>query len=237
VFDNISNEELPQATPVFEIVSLVAHDDVHPERVEQMHLTSREELENPAVDDVTATLTNDVEHNHSRPRKLVESPKGAHEHVPHSSIVEHDDVHEVSVESTQVQTVNLVEHVDVRSAPNHSPMAAHSIDNYVVPHKAVVISLEGTEEVVQADVNINVSHSQDEHVVAEIQQQEVHPSKIIQHGLDLWERVRQYDERSAVEHFTPVLTRKQKQKIKLQQVLQKQPTKTRARGGPSTTAQ
>jgi len=72
------------------------------------------------------------------------------------------------------------------------------------------------------------------HVAAEIQQQEVHPSKNNQHGLDLWDRVRQFDERSAVEDFTPVLTRKQKQKIKLQQVMGKQPTKTRARGDHST---
>jgi len=103
----------------------------------------------------------------------------------------------------------LVEHVDVHSVLNQSPMAARSIDNYVVSHEDVVISLEGTEEVVQANVNINVSHNhEDEHVTAEIQQQEVHPSKNIQHGLDLWERVRQYDERSAVEDFTAVLTRK-----------------------------
>jgi len=127
------------------------------------------------------------------PESWLRVPK-AHEHVPHSSIVEHDDVHEVSVESSQVQTENLVEHVDVHSVPNQSPMAARSINNCVVSHDAIVISLEGTEEVVQADVNINVSHNQDEHVAAEIQQQEVHPSKNIQHGLDLWERVRQYDE-------------------------------------------
>ena len=141
------------------------------------------------------------------------------------------------MESPQVQTVNLVEHVDMHSVPNQSPMAARSIDNSVVSHEAVVISLEGAEEAVQVDVNINVSHNHDEHVAAEIQQQEVHPSKNIQDGLDLWERVRQYDERSAIEDFTSVLTRKQKQKLKLQQVLKKQPTKTRAQGDPSTTTQ
>ena len=99
-----------------------------------------------------------------------------------------------------------------------------------------MISLEGTADRVQADVNINVSDNQDEHVAAEIQQQEVHPNKSIQHRLDLWARVHQYDERLVAEDFTLVLSRKQKQKIKLQQVLPKQPTKTRARGDPSTTA-
>ena len=70
VFDSISSEELPLATPMFEIVSPVGHDELH-----------------------------DMEHNHSCPQELVDSPKGAHEHIRHSSIVEHDDVHEVSVES------------------------------------------------------------------------------------------------------------------------------------------
>jgi len=72
---------------------------MHSERVERSHPTSREELEIPTVDDVTAMLYDDMEHNYSTPRELMESPKGSHEHVPHSSIVEHDDVHEVSVES------------------------------------------------------------------------------------------------------------------------------------------
>ena len=67
VFDNISSEKLPLATPVFEIVSPVAHDEVHYMRMEQSHPTSREELQSPVVDDVTATLSDDVEHNHSRP--------------------------------------------------------------------------------------------------------------------------------------------------------------------------
>ena len=148
-------------------------------------------------------------------QELVDSPKGDHEHVPHSSIVENDDVCEVSMESPQVQTENLVEHVDVHSIPNQFPMAARSIDNSVVSREAVVISLEGTEEVVQADVNINVSHNQDEHVATEIQQQEVNPSKNIQHGLDLWERVRQYDAKSAVEGLHTGSNKEAKTEIKI----------------------
>jgi hypothetical protein len=75
-----------------------------------------------------------------------------------------------------------------------------------------------------------------EQEVVGMQQQEVHPSKNIQHGLDLWERVREYDARTAVEAAEssnislPVLTRNQKQKIKVQHVLSKQPPKSRARG-------
>ena len=124
----------------------------------------------------------------------------------------------------------------MHSIRNHAPLVARSIDNSLKFDEAAVISLEGTADRVQADVNINVSHNQDEHVASEIQQEEVHPSKSIQHRLDLRARVRQYDERLVAEDFTLVLSRKHKQKIKLQQVLPKQPIKTRAWGDPSTTA-
>jgi hypothetical protein len=51
--------------------------------------------------------------------------------------------------------------------------------------------------------------------------------------LDLWERVREYDARSAAEASEgsmQVLTRNQKQKVKVKQVLNQQPSKPRARG-------
>lgn len=66
------------------------------------------------------------------------------------------------------------------------------------------------------------------HEVTVLQQQQVQHSKNIQHGLELWNRVREYDAKAAAEGFLPVLTRNQKQKIKVQQVLSKQ-TKPRAR--------
>jgi len=64
--------------------------------------------------------------------------------------------------------------------------------------------------VIEQPLAENVSMSttiQEEQVVASLQQQEVHPTKNIQHGLDLWERVRKYDKRSAAEDFTLVLSR------------------------------
>jgi len=86
----------------------------------------------------------------------------------------------------------------------------------------------------EASASMTIPEAQE---VVVLQQQHVHPSKNIQHDLDLWDRVREYDERSAAEDFTLVLTRKQKQKIKLQQVLAKQPPKTRVRGVKHQTAQ
>jgi hypothetical protein len=91
-----------QTRPVLEVVSPVAHVDVHFDEVERLHRTSQERLEIPTVDDVTATIFDDVEHNHSSPRELVDSPKGSHENVSNSSPVEHNDMNEVSVNLLKV---------------------------------------------------------------------------------------------------------------------------------------
>jgi len=56
----------------------------------------------------------------------------------------------------------------------------------------------------------------------------------------LWKRVREYDARSAAETsdgFMPVITRNQKQKLKVQHVLSKQPSKSRAQGDTKPPAQ
>jgi hypothetical protein len=175
VFDIISPEELPRVMSMLEYVSTVAHDDVHPER---LHQTSLEELENPTLDDVTVTLYDDMENIRSSPRELGESPKGSNERVPHSSPDEHNEhneVHEVFVESVQVQTDTVIEHVDVHSG------SGHSLVSPVIVEQSLAVSMPTT--------------IQEEQVVVELQQQEVHPSKNIQHGLDLWNRVREYDER------------------------------------------
>jgi len=62
------------------------------------HQTSPEELEIPTINDATDSLMDGVELIHVSPRERVESPKGAHESVPHSSPVEHDDMNEVPVD-------------------------------------------------------------------------------------------------------------------------------------------
>jgi len=72
--------------------------------------------------------------------------------------------------------------------------------------------------------------------VTTVQQQEAHTSKNIQSGLDLWARIREYDQRTAEEGFTQVLSKQQKQARK-KQVLGKPPYNTRTRGGPSPSIQ
>jgi len=62
-----------------------------------------------------------------------------------------------------------------------------------------------------------------------IQHQEVHVSKNVQSDLDLWARIREYDQRMAEEGFTQVLSKKQQQAMK-KQVLGKVSYNTRAKG-------
>jgi len=160
------------------------------------------------------------------PQDLVESPKGAHENVRRSSLVEHDDMHDVPAE--------FQDHHENSARP--------------------IVTLENSDGSLDGkDGNDDVlacSHALKSPVVAEptekaqelviLQRQEVHPSKNIQHGLDLWERVREHDARLATEasdDFMLVLTRNQKQKLKVQHVLSKKPSKSRARGDNQPPAQ
>ena len=123
----------------------------------------------------------------------------------------------MSVESSQVQTDTIAEQFEVHYG------SRPSLASPVVVERSLA-----------ASASMTIPEEQE---VVVLQQQHVHPSKKIQHGLDLWDKVCEYDARSATEYFTQVLTRKQKQKIKLQQVLANQPPKTRARGDNHTTAQ
>jgi len=75
VFDRISSEKLPDMVPVLELGSPVEHVSVHSERAVQSHLTSRVVLDNPTMDDVTMTLSDDVEHNRPSPRELRRVPR------------------------------------------------------------------------------------------------------------------------------------------------------------------
>jgi len=79
--------------------------------------------------------------------------------------------------------------------------------------------------------NTNVEIMQDPSApvrVATVQPQEIPVSKNVQSDLDLWARIREYDERMADEGFTQVLSKKQQQAVK-KQVLGKA-SYTRAKG-------
>jgi hypothetical protein len=82
------------------------------------------------------------------------------------------------------------------------------------------------------------------HEVGVLQQQEVPPERVVlvQHNeipvsqnihldLDLWARIREYDQRMAAEGFTQMLSKKQQKDLK-KQVLGKATYNTRTRGTP-----
>jgi len=164
-------------------------------------------LEIPTIDDVSVALPDGVEHNHSSPQELVESPKGSHEHVPHSSLVEHDNVHEVSVEFVQVQKDAFVEHADMQAGSRSSPLITNAVDVASVILVFVESSLDGLE--------IFAQEVDPENGLERTAMPEVHSNSRIQHDMELWRCVRDYDKKSSESPFLPVLTRKQKQHLKM----------------------
>ena len=79
--------------------SLLGREDVRPDGAVPIIQTSREELENPTVDDVSVPFQDGVEQDHVSPRELVASLKSAREIVPRPSLVKQVVMHEVSAES------------------------------------------------------------------------------------------------------------------------------------------
>ena len=67
--------------------------------------------------------------------------------------------------------------------------------------------------------------------VTPAQHQEILVLKNVQSDLDLWARIREYDQRMADEGFTQVLSKKQQKAVK-KQVLGKASYNTRAKGTP-----
>ena len=62
VIDHIPQRVMPRpASPVLELASHVAHDDVHSDEVEQLHLKLWEVVENPKVSDVSVALSSQVD--------------------------------------------------------------------------------------------------------------------------------------------------------------------------------
>jgi hypothetical protein len=200
VDSDVSIERITHSSPL-------GREGVRPDGVEQTTQTSRGDLENPTVNDVSEPLQDGVELDYVSPRELEESPKGAREIFPRPPSVEHVSMREVSDDFQDHQA-------------NSARPSVDNLDGFL---KDTIEVLAGTNAQVQEE--------------AVLQRQEVHPSKNIQDGMDLWARVREYDARSAAEAeaaaskgIKQVLTRNQKQKIKVQSVIPKQSSKSRARG-------
>jgi len=174
--------------------SPLGREDIQPDEVEQITQTSREELVIPTVDDVSGLLQDGVETDHVSPRELVESPKGACENVTRPSPVEHVDMHEVSAE---FQDHHDISHIDPTIVTNdYSDGSMEGIDDVLASTQALTTPMVTETSRV---VDVDMASAKEQNVVITLQRQEVHPSKNIQHGLELWARVRDYDARSATE--------------------------------------
>jgi predicted nucleotidyltransferase len=104
----------------------------------------------------------------------------------------------------EITDVANIEQVSNAAASEHSvPQIQHATHN-------------NNEDTTQNDAEVNLPVQQ-------------HVSRNIQNGLDLWARIREYDQRMADEGFTQVLTKAQKQNRKKQII--GTPYQTRAKGG------
>jgi hypothetical protein len=253
VFDRIERtEELNSDSPVLEVVSTEAHVDVQGVEERRSPQTSREVLENPVVTDVSKSLLDSVGNIQVSQRELERSPSGFLERDSHSSPLGREDIRprgEVPMNQTLTEELE-VPVVDDESEPlqdgmEHDHVSPRELEQSpkgaresapCPPIDANVEVMAGIQ--LQTSTAVVVSHDGTGMPQADglvLQQQYVHPSKNIQHGLDLWERVREYDARAAAEGFMPVLTKNQKQKVKVQ--LPKPPTRSRSRGENSRTDQ
>jgi hypothetical protein len=125
--------------------------------------------------------------------------------VLHPSFVEHDDVHDIS--DTDIFVTNR------ERSPSALPQltatqTAVQIDNSEVQTATTSVH-DDTEVLIAKD-----QHIQQVHISSTLgQHQEVHNNKNIHHDLELWARIREYDQRT-MEGCTQLLTKKHKQIVK-----------------------
>ena len=127
----------------------------------------------------------------------------------------------------QEPNVNNILDVYVQSDSHNSPPIDRTIDLSLVSHEAAEGSLDGIGNVEQEVViQDGLAHN----VIPE-----VHGNSRIQQDMELWRRVKEYDQKFAESPFLLVLTRKHKQHLKKTTV--GKPYKTRSTGDNSTTHQ
>jgi len=226
VSDAIPQGTLPRPDiSVLELAATVEHDDVQKIlEAATLTVTSNEKVHLVPTVPVPPFFTiehvdvhDDVDNNVSQNREgsPISASKGANDSIPLDLAAVHmpsqdmwppfpaiDPIMNASTDESQDITTSghaiaitspkkhSVEHVDVHSG------SCHSLVSPVIVERSLAVSASMPTTI------------QEEQVVAELRQQEVHPSKNIQHSLVLWDRVREYDERSSAKDFTPVLTRK-----------------------------
>jgi len=110
----------------------------------------------------------------------------------------------------------------------------------VIDNENINMVVEGTEQNNNAEhaahqLQHAAAHNNDDAKVNMPSQPAAHSSRNVQNDLDLWARIREYDQRMAKEGFTQVLSKPQQKQLK-KQVIGK-PYQTRAKGGSSQPSQ
>jgi len=108
----------------------------------------------------------------------------------------------------------------MQAGSHSSPIVTNSVDVASVIHVAVESSLDEFEIVAQ--------EVDPEDGLERTTMPEVHSNSRIQHDMELWRRVRDYDKKCVESPFLRVLTRKQKQHLK--KTIVGKPYKTRSTG-------
>jgi len=205
------SDDIPQepVQPVLELVDDV-HDDVLSDDVEHVNSESREELEIPRIQNAPEIHPSSDVHVYEHSLTVdLEASASAREMSP--TQLDSDDAHD-----------------DVQSSPHDGPLVVRSIPD----DTAIFLEMERIAQ----NANYTVEHTgTNENGDKILTVFESHSNPNVQHDLDLWMRVREYDKANAELPFTPVLSKKQKQQVRKQlQIGKPPPYKTRSQGGSNS---
>jgi len=199
-------------------------------------LPSRPVLELASPDDVHVDmLSDDVEQVNSKSQEELVIPRIQNAPVMHPSADAPEDERSFTVDleasasaKEMSQTQHDVEHDDVQTSPQDGPLVVRSIPD----DTATFLEME----CLARNTNYTVEHSgTDENGDIILIVYEPHSNPNVQHDLDLWMRVREYDKADADRPFTPILSRKQKQQVRKNlQIGKPPPYKTRSQGGSTS---
>lgn len=190
-------------------------------------------LELTSPDDVHVdVLSDDVEQINSELWEELVIPQIQNAPVMHPSSDAHDDECSFTVDleasasaREMSQTQHDVAHDDVQTSPPDGPLLVRSI----LDNTATFLEMERHAQ----NTNYTIEHSgTDENGDRILTAYEPHSNLNVQHDLDLWMRVREYDKANANRPFTLVLSWKQKQQVRKNlQIGKPPPYKIRSQGG------
>ena len=142
--------------------------------------------------------------------------------------VQQDKLPNTSVHVLEEITKTQEEHVEVANAATTQSPFLDVIELERSAHTQTIPRTAGNDVSDETNVEIKaIAPVRGNHV----QHHEIPISKNVQSDLDLWARIREYDQQMAEEGFTQVLSKKQQQAVK-KKVLGKASYNTRAKGSP-----